>query len=315
MKKKCLMLLVIVCVLIVTLYIPSNSQTSNPNTTEVWDEAYQGPVEGLVPYTSGYDGDWKNIDWSFGVSPTSGEVCSVFYGVRVSHIFNATPNWFGATDGDNPQEFFATPEGGSLYRINPNTQTVTAVGNYGGPAITELAYKEINDILYGTDYDSLYIIDLVTGVATLIGPHNLPTGTHVGVFWAMDYHAGLDKLFAVSQETQKLYEVNEINGNITEIGATGAPSITDLWYDKNSGNLYAVANAAGGNKHFIINPNTGTATVLAGGADFGHHLLGLGDFGSADGPSLTQWGLITLLVIMAGIATWVVLKRRRVVAA
>ena len=32
-------------------------------------------------------------------------------------------------------------------------------------------------------------------------------------------------------------------------------------------------------------------------------------------PSLTQWGLIILLVIMAGIATWVVLKRRRVVTA
>jgi hypothetical protein len=32
-------------------------------------------------------------------------------------------------------------------------------------------------------------------------------------------------------------------------------------------------------------------------------------------PSLTQWGLIILLVIMAGIATWVVLKKRRVVTA
>jgi hypothetical protein len=32
-------------------------------------------------------------------------------------------------------------------------------------------------------------------------------------------------------------------------------------------------------------------------------------------PSLTQWGLIILLVILAGIATWVVLKRRRIVTA
>ena len=32
-------------------------------------------------------------------------------------------------------------------------------------------------------------------------------------------------------------------------------------------------------------------------------------------PSLTQWGLIILLVVLAGIATWVVLKRRRVVTA
>ena len=31
-------------------------------------------------------------------------------------------------------------------------------------------------------------------------------------------------------------------------------------------------------------------------------------------PTMTQWGLIILLVIMAGIATWVVLKRRRVIA-
>jgi hypothetical protein len=33
------------------------------------------------------------------------------------------------------------------------------------------------------------------------------------------------------------------------------------------------------------------------------------------GPSLTQWGLIALLIILAGIATWVVLKRRRIVTA
>jgi hypothetical protein len=32
-------------------------------------------------------------------------------------------------------------------------------------------------------------------------------------------------------------------------------------------------------------------------------------------PSLTQWGLIILLMVMAGIATWVVLKRRKVVTA
>jgi len=32
-------------------------------------------------------------------------------------------------------------------------------------------------------------------------------------------------------------------------------------------------------------------------------------------PSLTQWGLIILLVVLAGIATWVVFKRRRVVTA
>jgi hypothetical protein len=34
-----------------------------------------------------------------------------------------------------------------------------------------------------------------------------------------------------------------------------------------------------------------------------------------DGPSLSQWGLIILLVVLAGIATWVVLKRRRIVTA
>lgn len=32
-------------------------------------------------------------------------------------------------------------------------------------------------------------------------------------------------------------------------------------------------------------------------------------------PTVTQWGLIALLVVLAGIATWVVLKRRRVVTA
>lgn len=34
-----------------------------------------------------------------------------------------------------------------------------------------------------------------------------------------------------------------------------------------------------------------------------------------EGPTLSQWGLITLLIILAAVATWVVLKRRRVVTA
>jgi len=36
---------------------------------------------------------------------------------------------------------------------------------------------------------------------------------------------------------------------------------------------------------------------------------------SVEMPTLTQWGLIALLIILASIATWVVLKRRRVVTA
>ena len=44
-------------------------------------------------------------------------------------------------------------------------------------------------------------------------------------------------------------------------------------------------------------------------------LLSVAAVRTGEGPSLTQWGLIILLVILAGIATWVVLKKRRIVTA
>lgn len=42
---------------------------------------------------------------------------------------------------------------------------------------------------------------------------------------------------------------------------------------------------------------------------------GIGDACQDEVPSLTQWGLIIMLVLLAGIATWVVLRRRRVATA
>jgi hypothetical protein len=205
---------------------------------------------------------------SYAAAP--GNVYSVSYGASTTFLFSASPIFLGGTDGDNSNEFFATPAGGPLYRIDPVAGTVVSVGSFGGIGIRELAYNEKTGVLYGTDYSDLYTIDTTTGVPTIVGP----MGT-VGNFWAMDYHSGNDKLYAVSNTDATLYEVSMSTGALTMIGATGGSRIADLWYDPGTGNLYAVTDGGGGDIHYTINPATGLATVL--GSGYGGNLCGLGE--------------------------------------
>jgi len=213
------------------------------------------------------------------------EVYDVVFGVDNYFAFNTALSWYGATDGDNSTEFFATPAGGSLHRINPGAGTATAVGSFGSVAMRELGYDEANDLLYGTDYDFLYIIDTTTGIPAVVGPMADGTGYAPGSFWAMDYHAGLGKLFAVSQTTFSMYEVNTATGQLTLVGATGTDRICDLWYDAASDTFYANANVP--DRHFTIDPLTGAATLTATLSS--GNILGLGDVSGCGVSATCNW--------------------------
>ncbi len=307
-----LMTLVTIAVFfVVALHGSGNAQTRDEYPLEAGETAFQGP-----PVDScGVDGAERGIAWSYGVSPSATPgVFEVHYGQFVALRFATTEAWHGATDGPitKPNEFYATQQGGSLYLINPNTATITAVGNYGGPTIRELGFKEVNEVLYGTDYDKLFVINQVTGVATLIGDMMVGGVTDVDLFWAMDYYTPTNKLLAISQQTNKLYEVDVTNANLTEVGPTNADRLTDIWYNWHTGNIYAVSNGEAGNKHYIINPNTGNATPIPpGGAEFCCNLLGLGDVRYQAIPALTNWGMLILLVLLILSGIIVIRHRRR----
>ena len=59
-----------------------------------------------------------------------------------------------------------------LYKIDTTTAAVTQVGTSGLLGNTNLGYDSINDVMFATNSttDSLYVVDRVTGGATLVSP-------------------------------------------------------------------------------------------------------------------------------------------------
>ncbi len=186
-----------------------------------------------------------------------------------TYVFNGGAQFYGATDGDIVDNIFATTQTGDLYRLNPVSMVSTFVGSSGGVEIRELAKNEVSRILYGTDYESLFIIDVETGEATVVGPLN-----SAGSVWAMDYDTSINQLVAVSYEDGNMYYVDMATGAATVVGPTGQERITDIWYDTDSGETFGVGNSP--DQIYSINTATGEATVLFA---IDLNILGLGSTG------------------------------------
>lgn len=209
----------------------------------------------------------------------------------LSPLFNPGINWFGAADGDNERSFFATSDGGSLYRIDVIDQTVTPIGSYSGPMIKDLARDTYTGMLYGTDNSKLFRINTSTGVASLIGSFGGPAA-----MWALEFDPSLNTLFGVNQDNHTLYSINKNTGAATAIAVTDQDRITDLWYDVETGQTLAVANGPG--RILQLDVGTGAASVLATLSAPDPDLLGLG---APIVPEPTVSSLMTIgsLIILA----------------
>ena len=198
----------------------------------------------------------------------------------VSELF-ATPNtgWIGATDGDrrHPNTFYATPlGGGSLYRVDVVNKTAAAVGSYGGARITGLAYDDVRDALFATDYLNLYTIDIMPGsptegMPTLIGAFN--AWGKAGVF---DYDTSVDELVIMTQWRggTRTYYIDRETGEAGFVGFTRDKRITDIWYDVDSGGMFGVGNEPRrGGRLYQVNSQTGGAVKIG---HIRYDLLGLG---------------------------------------
>ncbi len=206
-------------------------------------------------------------------------VYEVDFDARTASLLFPTPDigWYGATDGDprHPGTFYATPRGGSLYRVD--TETFTAVGSYGDIAITGLAYDEVRDILYATDYESLYTIDITPGSLTEGTPTLIGAFTAYGDAWAFDYDASIDELVAMTQACggTKTYHIDRTTGLAEYVGYSCTKRITDVWYDPDSQKMFGVGNdpLRGTGRLYEINSSTGQIIKTA---CIRYDLLGLG---------------------------------------
>lgn len=202
-------------------------------------------------------------------------------------LYKNTPGlkWFGATDGPTAESFFATGDGGSLYKVDIVTDTVTPIGTYGGTMrLRSLAYADPEPpatlgVLYGSDYQNLYTIDMITGTATLVGPIKPSGELFVGV-WSMDYDPVAKKLFILNHVNApgtglrtRLYTVNPATAETTLVGEIpDAPPIADIWYDHDKGRMLGVRDVTGQ----LYEVDTFNAQVTLIGTAPGENILGLG---------------------------------------
>lgn len=243
------------------------------------------PASALMLYGVSYDEQIWRID------RTTGAI----------DLYKNTPGlkWFGATDGPSDESFFATGDGGSLFKIDIAADTVTPIGTYGGSVrLRSLAYADpvspaTEGILYGSDYQNLYTIDPATGVATLVGPIKPAGELFVGV-WSMDYDPVAQALFITNLVnnpvthtiTTKLYTVNPANAEATLVGEiAGAIPIADIWYDRDSGKMFGVTQVNG--QLYEIDTATAGATPI--GTAPGENILGLA------GAMIPEPGMLMLL--------------------
>ena len=237
-------------------------------------------------------------------------IYEVDFGPGSANLLFATPDigWYGATDGDprNPDTFYATPYGHSLYRIDVVNKTATAVGSYGDIAITGLAYDEMHDVLYATDYKNLYMIDITPGSPTEGTPTLIGAFSAYGDAWAFDYDASIDELVAMTQACcgTKTYYIDRTTGVAKYVGFDCTKRITDIWYDADSQKMFGVGN----------NPVTGTGRLYEINSSNGqiiktdcirHDLLGLGKPTPVPEPA-------TVVLLSVGSLAFLRKKRRAV---
>ncbi len=227
-----------------------------------------------------------NCAITYGASGSEG-IYTVDTTAGTTSLLFGTPGieWYGATDGDNTTSFFATPNGGSLYRIDVVGNTATAIGSYTSANIDGLAYNENTGVLYATDDNNLYTVSTVTGIEALVGNMGVTT------MWALDYDSSLNKLIGVNNTDHIMYDISMTDGSKTAIGNTGNVRITDIWFDNASGTMFGVGN--GPDQLYTLNTSTGLATVTA---SISGNLLGLGAPNVPEPATVLLFGLGGLML-------------------
>jgi hypothetical protein len=213
-----------------------------------------------------------------------------------------------ATSNSSAEMFAINTVGnqGCLYRVNLNALSASLIG-CAGIDIKELAFDRNHNVLYGTDYANLYTINTTTGAATLIGPHVATIR-----MYGLSYDDGTNTLYGIDPNVLSSYTINTSTGAATVAHILSSPVwATDIYVEPLSGIIYAVT-IAGASGFYSIDKNTGSTTLikmnLMGSLPFG--LAAPAPLSPVSAPSLNEWGMIILTVLL-GAGSVYYLRRRR----
>lgn len=181
---------------------------------------------------------------------------TTYYATNYSPDIGSTPpNRYGTLDTTNGaftivgtqtgdwEGLTANQAGGFLYAIEINSSmllkvvpggSITPVGTSTGSnpqGLRGLAYDNVHDILYATDYyegsPNLYTLNTATGAATLVGSLGLPPASAGGNI-PLAYDDVHQVLYAANDVTSTLMSLNVVTGQATTIGPTGGVPIGSL---------------------------------------------------------------------------------------
>ena len=129
----------------------------------------------------------------------------------------------------------------------------------GAANIAALAYDRQLGILWGASLanDSLYTINMVTGVATLVGAFN---AGHDVVSHGLEFDNSTGTLYMASALAGTFYSVNKSTGQATLLGTHGITSNTSLGYNMNSNAMYAINSDT--DSLYSMNVGTGAMTLI-----------------------------------------------------
>jgi hypothetical protein len=146
-----------------------------------------------------------------------------------------------------------------LYQLDETTGASTRKSGFGLGGLQDvegLAYDTNNDILYGVDTSSDYliIIDVATVAATLVGL------TGFGDVQGLAYDANNDILYGTDTLTNQLITIDPVTGAGTAVGDLGFTNVQGLAYDANNDILYGVDTVTA--QLITIDPATGAGTAV-----------------------------------------------------
>ncbi|MHC1708240.1 MAG: GEVED domain-containing protein [Bacteroidales bacterium] len=149
-------------------------------------------------------------------------------------------------------------------KINTTTGARTVINPATGISITALAYDWTTNTMYALGYTSstsLYTIDLITGVPTLVG--NI--GAYLGISMACNE---LGNLYMVDIIADVLVQIDKTTAAPTVIGSIGfsANYAQDMEFDNSDNTMYYAAYNAGGTGGELrtVNVTTGATTLIGG---------------------------------------------------
>jgi len=176
----------------------------------------------------------NNIIYGLVTGSKGSEIIRVNAGQGDSYtLFNLDiPNLTGI-DFDTTGKLYVSKETGEIYRIDLTNGNYTYIST-ATKSLNAIAFDPITNQLwaalrrtFGPGKDSIYTIDLSTGMATLVGTTGFESMTNDLAF---DEN---DKLYGVTgttYQTGKLFEINTTNGSGTFVGEIGFNNVLGLTF-------------------------------------------------------------------------------------